>query len=234
MPSWKRLHYQLVGGTDPDSPSTEETIRTQSRLHWGTIALSGFLGAGIAAAIFIAVTFVMVDPQQCPPTQMKTWVTLPCGNSSSEAKAAGCIFDPMMNSWLSEDCYDEELSQEFRSLRDWAFYNNENATRRLTEEEFSQVGDSWGTWEYHIAHCAFALRKLQRAVVKGRKIEQIVAREEHTTHCADVTNVTFRLMEKAYHQGESFSLQDMGTILHTGYPMCIDSFNILPYSGVVL
>ena len=80
----------------------------------------------------------------------------------------------------------------------------------------------------------FAVRKMQRAIRSGRKIEMEVVSEEHTTHCAKVNNVTFTLMENAFANGEHFSLQDMGTVLHTGFPLCIDSINMLPYPGVVL
>jgi len=232
MPDFKHRQYQLVGETDPSSPSTEDTIDTKRRLHWGVFPR--FFGGGIAAIILVAVLFTVVNSQRCPATKMKVRVTMPCGNSASEAKEAGCIFDPMMNSWLSEDCYDEELSQEFRNQRDWAFFADRNATRRLTEEEFSHAGDSWGSWEFHIAHCSFALRKLQRAIKYGRKIEMEVTHEDHTTHCAKVTAVTFQLMENAYNQGGNFSLQDMGTVLHTGYPMCLDAINLLPYAGVLI
>ncbi|EME44324.1 hypothetical protein DOTSEDRAFT_93984, partial [Dothistroma septosporum NZE10] len=109
-----------------------------------------------------------------------------CGKTAQEARAAGCIFDPMMNSWLAEDCYDEELSLEFRNIRNWTFFTDEFRTRQLSEVEFSEAGDSWGTWEYHITHCMYAVRKMQRAIGAGRKIERIVAAEVHTSHCANV------------------------------------------------
>lgn len=229
MSSSKPSKYHLVPDTDLDVSTTEKTSQERRRAFgWGAIAIYMLFGAAITAGVVSA-----FNSKQCPTTRYKQFVTSPCGHSAAEAKAGGCIFDPMMNSWLSEDCYDEELSREWRSLRDWTFFTDENRTRQLSESEFSKIGDSWGSWEYHITHCMFAMRKVQRAVTKGRKIERIVAAEEHTTHCANVMNVTFTLMERAHSRGEDFSLQDMGTVLHTGYPMCIDSINLLPYRGVV-
>ena len=221
--------YHQVHSEEPSSTIDEKAIERDPPLNWKATAFFLILGAALSAGVLS-----LIDTNHCPATRLKAMTTKPCGDSAAEARAAGCIFDPMMNSWLSEDCYDEELSREFRGLRDWTFYTDENRTRQLTAEEFSEAGDSWGTWEYHISHCMYAVRKLQRAILTGRKIERIVSIEAHTAHCANVANVTFTLMEEAHSRGEHFSMQDMGTVLHTGYPLCIESINLLPFSGVVI
>ncbi|EME44321.1 hypothetical protein DOTSEDRAFT_97020, partial [Dothistroma septosporum NZE10] len=108
-----------------------------------------------------------------------------CGRTPEEARSAGCIFDVMMDEWLPLSCYDRDLTEEFRSIKDWPFYSDANQTQRLTEEELSQRPVAHTTLEYHVAHCSFALRKLHRAIAQGRQIETNVAAEAHTTHCAE-------------------------------------------------
>ncbi|KAF2481512.1 hypothetical protein BDY17DRAFT_301461 [Neohortaea acidophila] len=221
--------YDELEQEEDASDISPRTAVQPTTIGWRKTIFAAFLGAIIASAI------VSLIALQCyPQVRYKALSERPCGHSADEAEAAGCIFDPMMNSWLAPDCYDEELSMEFRSWRNWTFYRDENATQPLTLEEFSRVGQCWGTWEFHIAHCAFAVRKLQRAVRNGWKLERAVASEEHAAHCLHTANVTFTLIELAKERGEHFSMQDMGTVLHTGFPTCLEMRNYLPYKGVVL
>ena len=140
MKALDRFRYQKVA-TEPERSSHSEKI-DQPKHSWTVILVCILFGAIVTGSLVA----LFDEGRQCPAIKPKQFVVRPCGDSADEATAAGCIFDPMMNSWLSEDCYDEELSLEFRSLRDWAFYKDEAATRRLTDDEFSRVGDSWGTW----------------------------------------------------------------------------------------
>jgi len=229
MARFDRSEYRLL---DKEAEQDSMPAATdQASFGWVKFALGALVG--VLAFVFI-LFFTDYNSQHCPTIKPKRFALPTCGKTPEAAKAAGCIFDPMMNSWLRPECYDEELSTEFRNLHEWKFYKDQNATILLTEEEFSQAGESWGTWEFHIAHCMFSFRKLHKALLHGGKIEKEVALEPHTTHCSKVTNVTIKLLEEAKARGEHFSLQDMGTVLNTGYPLCIDAINFLPYEGVVL
>lgn len=139
-----------------------------------------------------------------------------------------------MNHWVSEACYDKELTEEFLAIQDWIYYEDYNATIPITQEQLSRSEIAYGTWEWHEAHCFYSMLKLQRAISSGRQIQLEVVSEEHTRHCKMVVNTTNYLYDKAQKGGDLFDPKGMGTILHPGIPLCINSMNLIPYSGVVV
>ncbi|QDS71058.1 hypothetical protein FKW77_008669 [Venturia effusa] len=58
-----------------------------------------------------------------------------CGSTPSEAKAKGCIFDPITYAWLPERCYDHKLADEWRK-QNFKLYANRYGNVTKTEEEF--------------------------------------------------------------------------------------------------
>lgn len=55
-----------------------------------------------------------------------------CGHSIKEARALGCIFDPMSSAWQRPECYNTELVNDFLAAYDWHFFPN--AEPRPSEE----------------------------------------------------------------------------------------------------
>ncbi|KAE9975512.1 hypothetical protein BLS_002566 [Venturia inaequalis] len=75
----------------------------------------------------------------------------PCGQTATEAKEKGCIFDIMSMAWQSPECFDEDLHEEFMDLGPWKFYSDETATHELTYEQVSQRGQiSWAERRFSI------------------------------------------------------------------------------------
>jgi hypothetical protein len=53
------------------------------------------------------------------------------------------------------------------------------------DEETGTYNGIHVTWGYHITHCIFMWRKLQRAMIAGNLVDSHIGSLEHTVHCAD-------------------------------------------------
>jgi hypothetical protein len=114
-----------------------------------------------------------------------------CGDSVPEAKSLGCIFDIMSFTWVHPACDDPELTAEFETARDWKWYieyHGERGNVGLISIEDIRTGnfDAWVPWEYHTLHCTFLWRKMHRALIFGRPMDNYIADYNHTTHCQEM------------------------------------------------
>ncbi|KAI4600077.1 hypothetical protein KJ359_001178 [Pestalotiopsis sp. 9143b] len=128
------------------------------------------------------------------PTEACPTVTeLHCGNSSTQARANGCVFDLLTNNWMPKYCSDPHTDDEYRAwvldpvrqLGAWAFYHDDQAQHQVaSEEELSNlVGHHiWTTTENHLAHCAFLARRMHR-LVTGEIAAVAHNTLAHTMHC---------------------------------------------------
>ncbi|KAJ9661540.1 hypothetical protein H2198_001920 [Neophaeococcomyces mojaviensis] len=66
-----------------------------------------------------------------------------CGNSSSEARSLGCIFDLSLVGWVPGPCFDPILNQRFMDYG-WRFFEDQNGT---TEVSLDHIAKSAGTRE---------------------------------------------------------------------------------------
>ncbi|KAL3424523.1 hypothetical protein PVAG01_03804 [Phlyctema vagabunda] len=110
-----------------------------------------------------------------------------CGNSAAEAKELGCTFELMTVSWMPPACHDDELNQEFRSVREWHFYDDLKGSREIGEAELSELTVmAYGTNEFHRMHCGYSWMKMHRALQRQGRIDKGLSYYKHTTHCADM------------------------------------------------
>lgn len=112
----------------------------------------------------------------------------PCGSSPEEAIARGCHFDVISFCWLAHDCYDSELSDDFRHRYHLEWFVDSDRKIPLSYEDI-MTGKHTGlyvNWEYHIAHCTAMWKKMHRAILgdlgKGA-IDSYIGSYEHTKHC---------------------------------------------------
>ncbi|MCJ1312067.1 hypothetical protein MMC25_005741 [Agyrium rufum] len=109
-----------------------------------------------------------------------------CGNSTEEARALGCIFDPASWLWMQPPCYNARLVSEFLERIDWRFF----AAQDLSGEEIPY--EEWvrgdhptvhTKMEYHVNHCTFHWRKIHEAHVGRRPLDSGAAALGHSSHC---------------------------------------------------
>ena len=108
-----------------------------------------------------------------------------CGGLNEQERARFCRFDIMSFSWLPPECYDQELIDEFNSVKEWGYWEHKRGLGgRVTYEEANKgLRDLYVSWEHHRHHCIYMWKKLHRAVVMRRPIDSYVGNYGHTAHC---------------------------------------------------
>ncbi|KAI0505446.1 hypothetical protein F5B22DRAFT_651703 [Xylaria bambusicola] len=118
--------------------------------------------------------------------------SISCGHTPTEARAAGCVFEPMMSAWIPAQCsFPELIDDTAGTFENWLFFSDQTLKRPITGVElegvrvgnYTKVFSSHGTG--HDLHCLYAWRKLNLAVESGAKLIDTKSRSlHHTTHCA--------------------------------------------------
>lgn len=119
-----------------------------------------------------------------PPYKMSTSPTAHCGSSRDEAKSTGCHFDPMSFSWLPTDCYDAELTKSFLGLKEWQWFTDADGSPAPHESVLrGDYDELFVSWEYHLLHCTYTWRKMHRALLRGKPVDNYIGKYNHTAHC---------------------------------------------------
>ncbi|OIW26589.1 hypothetical protein CONLIGDRAFT_683554 [Coniochaeta ligniaria NRRL 30616] len=157
-------------------------------------------------------------PSTVPST---TPTELHCGNSSTEARSLGCVFDLLTNNWMPKYCADPTTDAEYRAwvldpsrhLGTWAFYHDDKAERQVTSEEVLSdlVGSHiYTTTENHLAHCVFLARRMHR-LVTGEIAAVAHNTFGHTLHCTSALLKTMGMGAQAV-KPEIGSTFDVGIV----------------------
>lgn len=112
-----------------------------------------------------------------------------CGNSPKEAKALGCIFDPMNWHWTRPECFYKEGSEYAQAKGPWTYYRDANYTDQLflpDAHAMSTVRIMYTEHSWHLQHCVYALKSLHRAAMMDKWIPEEAASWPHSLHCMKV------------------------------------------------
>lgn len=112
-----------------------------------------------------------------------------CGHTSSEARARGCVLEPMIYGWISPECQFPEVTSQNDPWGKWQWYSDENMTQPLSREQLDR-GESLDLWTnrpgYHLEHCLFLYRKLMYAVENSVPwVDRKTLAAHHAYHCID-------------------------------------------------
>jgi hypothetical protein len=112
-----RQSYTLLSGKEEleELPALEQNRRI-SRKN---------LRTGVLVAI-IATVIMVFTAASIAWTRQPQWV--PCGSTATEARAAGCHYEPMQRSWIPDACYFEEPSSEYDPFNDRQWFSDRNRT----------------------------------------------------------------------------------------------------------
>ena len=133
------------------------------------------------------------------------WLSKPkityCGHTSSEARALGCVLEPMMYGWMPPQCQYSEISS-YNDFMKWPWYADQNMSQPLSEEQVWE-GKSTMLWTdrpgFHTEHCLFLYRKLMYGIEKKvRWLDKKTLSSEHAYHCVG-------------HLGEAFEEGEIAT-----------------------
>jgi hypothetical protein len=117
------------------------------------------------------------------------YVSPTCGHSSAEARAKGCHYEPMLRSWIPDDCYTSDPAAEYAPFEDRAWFYDKNLTRPILGPDLDVLrnGDDITAYTkyFHDEHCLYAWRKLALAVEKRLLlVDSKTMSLHHTTHCS--------------------------------------------------
>jgi hypothetical protein len=108
-----------------------------------------------------------------------------CGNTTEEAKRAGCQYDILSNHWIPSLCMDQGAIEEYQTDGTWFGFADEGRTELLTIDAMGDLDFYYTSERDHIVHCAMLWRKQFRAFMEGRRFfDTIIADERHTIHCS--------------------------------------------------
>lgn len=128
-------------------------------------------------------------------------VTLSCGNSTAEARALGCKFDPLSFLWVPEPCLDTEMSEAYQKAVNWHGYNDAEGKEILDLDTMSERVEPFKYFtsiREHAVHCAYVWQKQHRGYLQGGLyLDDNSASFHHTRHCSEVLIYTTDLDPKA-------------------------------------
>lgn len=135
-------------------------------------------------------------------SQQKTSTrTLSCGNSTVEARALGCKFDPLSFLWVPEPCFDAEMTEAYQKAVNWHGYNDTRGKEMLDLDAMSERVAPlkyFTSIREHAVHCAYVWQKQHRAYLRGGLyLDDNSASFHHTRHCSEVLMYTTDLDPKA-------------------------------------
>ncbi|KAK1757772.1 hypothetical protein QBC47DRAFT_165074 [Echria macrotheca] len=125
-----------------------------------------------------------------------------CGTSETvaEARAHGCVFDPMSWIWVRPECYDPDLVAEFMAQTNFSWHT-EPKLRPETRVDMDIIyrGDFpklFTQKDYHTVHCfvsslggvrmGYMMKKMHKAILEHRPIDSYLTEWHHTNHCGMV------------------------------------------------
>lgn len=113
-----------------------------------------------------------------------------CGSSVAEAKAKGCIFDPLTVYWMPSTCsqaYTSEFLEYGRQTNSlsWRYWGAPNDTDPLQDlATLEAEAEYYTTNSEHLAHCTFMLLRLAESAKSGKRVDTMTSDLKHSKHCA--------------------------------------------------
>ncbi|OGM42245.1 hypothetical protein ABOM_009052 [Aspergillus bombycis] len=127
--------------------------------------------------------------RQCFPTAPRT--RLSCGNSTEEAEALDCRYDPLSACWLHRECPHDYVKEftEFNNGQPFIYYYDKEMTRQM--KDYDEVGRNvngfyWTSNREHLVHCLYLLRRAHDVHMRGDRLDTMLADRKHTDHCTNM------------------------------------------------
>ena len=195
--TYERIPHSEDDTSEPCGSCTSKQRCTVTRKRfWCTIIGAVVTGIILGASIVRALGFFK-SPR--PPTvqplvvqyQHDNDVVYGCGNSTAEAKALGCRFNPLSMAWLRDECYDDDVTQAFLDAGPWQYFTDAAGEHEINIETVGLSADTgaenWLSKQWHMTHCAFMWQKMHRAMMsQERRLEPSLVNFGHTKHCGRV------------------------------------------------
>jgi hypothetical protein len=116
---------------------------------------------------------------------------LTCGNSTTQAIALDCIFDPLTVSWLPRGC-PTDATEEFVKASGgpkWRYYYDSEGKHEIVGyEPLSEMVDVhyYSTSREHAQHCAYMMMRFFHVLKRGGRLDSMSADPYHWDHCVEI------------------------------------------------
>ncbi|KAI8625269.1 hypothetical protein F5Y19DRAFT_489747 [Xylariaceae sp. FL1651] len=187
---YEKLPDQEAYGDEESTSSTQRPWTKRDSPGFRTKILGISLILAIIFVVTLAMTGLMLVFKSLPNDSEPDVIT--CGHTPTEARNAGCRFEPMMSAWIPKKCtFQDLIDDNAGTFENWPFFSDQDIKQPITGAElvgvqvgnFTKVFTSHGT--AHDLHCLYAWRKLNLAAEIGAKFIDSKSRSlHHTTHCA--------------------------------------------------
>ena len=171
--------YSQLPNCDHDDSRTASQPTRPHRLT-RSLGIAAFLALALVTGLIASSTHGYLSLRHSNPK-----ITY-CGHTSSEARALGCVLEPMMYGWMPPQCQYPEVTSH-NNFTKWPWYADENMTQLLNEEQIWK-GEFISLWTnisgYHTEHCLFLYRKLMYGLEnKVRWLDKKTVSSSHAYHC---------------------------------------------------
>ena len=126
--------------------------------------------------------------RQCLPPAPR--VRYSCGNSTKEAEALGCAYDPLAGCWLHKEC-PHDFTHEFAHFNNgkpFVYFYDEAATKQM--KDYTELGNNpdfyWTAVREHLVHCLYLLRRGHDVHMRGARLDNMLGDLEHVDHCTNM------------------------------------------------
>jgi hypothetical protein len=178
----KYLGYKLLPAADRDN-DPERRLPTEKAPHRSSdkVKMVSMLGVVVAVLVLVSLGLRFIIAESSPHSGFLTH----CGSTPGEALSNNCKFDILSFSWMPPACHDAELCDNFRMVREWEWFLDENMTQAVEQSEVDKgtYEKVYTSREYEEMQCVFSWRKMHRAVLKGTPIDGFSGDKGYSEYC---------------------------------------------------
>lgn len=106
-----------------------------------------------------------------------------CSPDWKEAEQAGCVYDLVLSTWMHPRCFNKDMYEKYKSIlleMDFKYWLEPDMINEVSLEaaETGRHGWLWTDGRYHHLHCAYALERIQAALMSDPIVLDTICRSE--------------------------------------------------------
>lgn len=166
-------------GNDPHKSRFFGFVRGFPKNRWGVASVVACIcGLALTMAVAVFVTQRSAHHEEGSSPHL-------CGNTTAEARSAGCTWDQLMWAWYPPGC-PHYANDDFLLADDWTFFSDPWGTE-VTDIEWEQGLDNelqlFSKHGEHLTHCLFFFLSVGQVLRDGTPATPKLRNYDHLKHC---------------------------------------------------